>query len=47
MTRAKSQADKTFSSSRLRTIAFIAAYCILLTAYFQTEGGINGRRKRC
>ena len=46
MTRTKSQAGKTFSGSRPRTIGFIAAYCILLTAYFQTTGGIHGRRKR-
>lgn len=46
MTTIKSQEDKTFSSSRLRTIGFIAAYCILVTAYFKTQGGIDGRRER-
>ena len=36
MTTIKSQADKTFSSSGLRTIGFIAAYYSLHTAYFKT-----------
>ncbi len=38
MTTIKSQADKTFSSSGLRTIGFIAAYCILVTAYLKNKG---------
>ncbi len=45
MTTIRSQEDKRFSSSRLRTIGFIVAYCILVTAYFKTQGGIDGRRR--